>query len=915
MLITSSGQQLQNGSRVDLDNTSIGFAANINMYLVLAEPLETLTGTTTAGWLSPYTVSSEGVVTKIEKVTESSVVAVQQSSKWIYKINHIAESDTAAQLTANIDIGWTTENETGSVNVAVHMLSVEMDQRLAVTLQNFKRTVSEEWMTAIKDTQSGAASIDWTIWNRKVREFLMSIDQIDGMLGSYKSLLSALGFFGYGDLLEIREYWKSVNSEEYKLTAIQSQILDKVDKTLAGYKKTSQMALVYQINATNEDDEDGLPIYVNVLSQTDDILFKLWALERILEREFLYMNTHIVDIVGEFQSAMGLELNAILNEVHIIDVNLSEESYYGLTITPVIGSMTQHCVPNDAVAQYDNDRLNIAPEVCTWHAKIKRHTVMLTPWRWSSGDPLVKVNDATMGHFTETIFDVDRLVPTDTEEYDVLTKLHSGDFAMLSFDVNLETARYQSFRYIIRDENDDVQFNSAIKDISQFTGQILCGIRETGNWECLIYAFDHYGGYTIVAVEGRIQVSHEPVQVLVGALGNGARTRGIQDMTTFTDTTAQTGYPVVSGISETLDIMNWDPIDNIPEEDIARYYESDFDQVQTWTNLSQLNGIPLTAMAGLPLHVHGYAYCVFVADVIGDSAVGTRTIGLALFKNKPLELVTLDYDGSEEPTEFLQKLINLLNDKPATSIFSKFTYDMHRYADDPDAELSDARLMLRAKGKAISFRSSNFILSFESTYQNSDFIACSYKKDVQLFSKADAHVKIAYLTSATDDLILTLNGTSYAAAATSITSHNELLAALQSIQADNDLHDVFIIDGGKTVNVWADSDLAISHNAFGTQQDIRRGLLSNSMLVMPLGFDVRLGEPVFAFIDQTRRFELANIVWTLTDTLTGAVVTTQRAWSFRWVMSKVGTYTVTVAVQFADGTNSAASEQGCYLVT
>ena len=51
-------------------------------------------------------------------------------------------------------------------------------------------------------------AIDYTLFNRKRKEMLTTFREIYDYIGSYKSLINAINYFGYNDL-QLYEYYKN----------------------------------------------------------------------------------------------------------------------------------------------------------------------------------------------------------------------------------------------------------------------------------------------------------------------------------------------------------------------------------------------------------------------------------------------------------------------------------------------------------------------------------------------------------------------------------------------------------------------------------------------------------------------------------------------------------------------------------
>lgn len=918
MILTNKNQYLNSEDQVYFPDCSIGFSTSMNLYLVSEDVVTDLSVSfKLSESFSTYSIDTENVVKK-DILTINDVVYSQAGGYHIYKINLLCHNETSGNYEDTLTIEYGTANGSYIYSITCNADIVGLQPETTVTLQNFKKFVTEEYMEAMYETESQASGTDFTIYNRKVREYLLNLATIETLVGSYKSLDSALSFFGYGELLDLKEYWFSKDTDSYKWSSIRKVIDNAIDKSLAGYKKSNQLALVYQINEAQGVDADGLPIYVNVLNETDEILFKLWTLERILERDFLFLNSHIVDIIGEFQSVIGMEFNVVLNDLNVSNINLSEEISTKLKFYPrssnLDGSITDLEIRTDDNYLTDPYIESMAGDPAVnmngtdnYFIPILRHSVILTDtFAFEPGAPnLLIKSGAVSGHLRKEFFDIETKVENDTDlstQDNFLTKYYNGDFGLIDFQMSVDPSKYQAYNYVVINNDDAlILFESKRKKILNPIEDILFGIRRTGKFTILVYLLDHFGGYSVTSINKTIEIGYENVDIKIGVYGAGQNPHDIKMWSSFDDTTGVSVVPIVNSISEDLSL--------------ARWTESDFDMQSTWTNLNQLNGIPLKAMKGLPLYIHGYLYNVFVYDIIGDGLAGDRSVSLSLFENKPKDVVTLNYDGVEAPIEYLQRLISLLNSQNSDGVFGKFTWDIHFYSNDPSAVITDARPMLRGKAKQAGFKSRNYFHNLSLDNAHTDFPEAFYQRDVRLFSKLDSVVSIPIIDpSATGDLIITYRDVENSYQSITINSVNDLFVTLQQFIEDYSLENIKVTALTDVVNLSAGGDISISHPSFGTQVDVQRGVFNDNILHIPLGHDIQLGEPVFAFIDEKYRINVADVNWILIDSLTNKTITEQHSWAFRWVMVQEGSYSLKLETTYHDGSVNTSIANGCYLV-
>lgn len=858
-LTTNKHQHLFENSICHFDKSSTGLTSSLTIWLISDTELSTLSCQLEHGIeFNFYKIAIDNTITTSSQLALVDIAPIETGGKWLYKIPIVFTSEVQGLFTDAL----TVTADSTATKVKLSAEAEALDETLAVLLQNFKKWVSDEYIVAFRETQSNATSIDWVVYNKKLKEYLLNIFDFTALTGSYRHLLRFIEWFGYGDLLSLKEYWKS--NDSYKSTAIGNQVLTKIEKHLSGFEKTNQMSLVYQINEQDGVDEDGLPTYVNVLDETDKILLKLWTLQRILERDILSFNTHIVDIVGEVQSAIGLEMSVILNDADIWTIALTDNVTSRINWSYVDTSLF-----------------------------IERHTVLLEPFVFAVNEPNIEfLPNLTIGQQSAEIFDILNASVDDMQDFDLLTSYYSGDFGLIEMRLEFDASRYQSYKYVIQDvETDDFVFVSELYDISKLAnGRLWCGCKRIGRYRLTLYLIDWYGAPTIIGTNETITIDNRPVDIVLGRYSELAgKSKDLRLWSTFVDTTNETFSRVVDNLSVTFDINTWNPDTNTPAMQIARLYESDFDMWSTWTNLNQLNSIPLYKLDGIPLHVWGSTYATAICDPIGDGTVGTKVIKL----KESVSSVWLEfekaYDGVQSDISWLTELASSLNQLPSGTVWSDFTYDVHWYSDEQLGTISTARPMLRLRAKESSYRARLFDIDVE-TIANADFADQKFKHDVQLFSQVDAKLQFAVIAPATGEIVLRIGDQQWSELALEINTISDLIDWI----VGKDLADIVINLVEDTALVYSKQSVTVSHPAIGLQVDITRGAFSSKIVQVGLGSDFRLGEPVFAFIDSDKRLELRDLTWTLTNTLTGAVVTTQHAYSFRWILSEEAVYTLTL---------------------
>jgi len=179
------------------------------------------------------------------------------------------------------------------------------DERFKIVLNNLGIQIDEDVEQIFKETDIKEHGIDYTLLNQKRKEMLVMYPEIYNYIGSYKSLINSINFFGWNDL-QLNEYYKNIDTTSplYK-KLMKVEIQDIFDNTVEGYKendfikgkyktgnyvKTNLFNLTYKIT-----DEDGNNVLMYSL---DEVQIKLNKLKRWLRRNTLPLSTNLVDITG-----------------------------------------------------------------------------------------------------------------------------------------------------------------------------------------------------------------------------------------------------------------------------------------------------------------------------------------------------------------------------------------------------------------------------------------------------------------------------------------------------------------------------------------------------------------------------------------------------------------------------------------
>jgi hypothetical protein len=181
----------------------------------------------------------------------------------------------------------------------------EEDIRFKIELGNVGKLINPDEVFIFKEYDINEGGIDWTILNRKRKEMLMMKSEIFPFIGSYKSLINAINYFGYNDL-QLNEYYRNTDpSSKLFGQLFKVEIPDIFDNTVKGwnekdfikyslpnpnYEGTNLFNLTYFIT-----DFDGNYILNYSL---DEIIIKLQGLKYWLKRNIVPLTHTIMDITG-----------------------------------------------------------------------------------------------------------------------------------------------------------------------------------------------------------------------------------------------------------------------------------------------------------------------------------------------------------------------------------------------------------------------------------------------------------------------------------------------------------------------------------------------------------------------------------------------------------------------------------------
>lgn len=854
---------------------------------------------------------ADEILTTASALTIDKIDYYKRSGKYVYKINILFEPEYEAGLHDEnysykhdtiLEISTVENSIETTLTLGATARAIHQDAKLIVALQNFKKHITEDYYQSFFESELNGNAQDEVLLNRKRREYLLVLFELTGFIGSYRSLTAAIEYFGWGELLTIREYWKSLHASTYKLTDIKNQVLDNIDKQLHDYKKTNQMSLSYKINEfQNTFDEDGLPIYVNVLTDTDTVLTKLHSLKRVLEQDFVTLNTDIIEIAGEISAVVGQELSIWLNNAIITDVRLTEAIH-----SPIVWHVVHDTV------------------------YIQDHRVITYPFAYQVLDATINheklqfvSNSLSLATNTNTFIDVLEIVNDDSlqQDFDYATKYLRSDFGLIELVIDeIDTTLYQSFRYLVYefDTNNEL-FRSINKPIDQLGNGIKVGAHMLGDIKLVLVLFDWYGGISVVSLETKISIVNRPIEFFIAKHDIDGKYKDLELLSTFESRSTDDENYVVDSLSETLDVNTYNQMTNLPQMTILKNYSTKFDIASTYTQVNQLNSLPIEYLQTIPVEVWGYKYGTAIIDVIGNGLNGARVLQAKAFLHHNWSAISLPYSSTTFQTKelYLQQLITTLNNQPATSIWRKFTYDINYYSNVPEALLTDARPMLRVKAIDKSLTIDHFWMRISSTtFKHLDFPTMIDKNDVLVFSVIDTMnvvtIKPVTVRPAMTTFKIQLGNLTYTTTAAFL-NINELKMFIENWKIANNLTTISIWLRDNCLVISCQEDFYMSHQQLGVHRDIFRGAEGTKIIRTEDGDDIKLAEPVYAFLNDFSKMNSANVEWTLSNALTNEIIAKQYSQAFRYVITKTGSYTLSVSSTDRYGTTT-TTKNGVYLV-
>lgn len=230
----------------------------------------------------------------------------------------------------------------------------EDNENIRINLSNFGIDMTDSVQKAIYDNNIHEDSIDNILLNRKFKELLSNYWDIIANKGSYKSLINSLNWFEYGELIKIKEIWKtnSGDREILRISELNSLMSKKYENYIYNYSKTTYIALYMALqeiisdkNGIKYDDEKN-PELKNISLQwsINDMAMKMSMLGSFYE--YYFMPIHLDLIHSTIESVIFTNTIKILKGVSMgredvcgdfdsVICNVNEKSIFKITNTSI----------------------------------------------------------------------------------------------------------------------------------------------------------------------------------------------------------------------------------------------------------------------------------------------------------------------------------------------------------------------------------------------------------------------------------------------------------------------------------------------------------------------------------------------------------------------------------------------------
>ena len=203
----------------------------------------------------------------------------------------------------------------------------EEDIRFKIELGNVGKLIAPDDVFIFKQYDIEEGGIDWLYLNKKRKEMLMMKHLIYPYIGSYKSIINAINFFGYNDL-QLNEYYRNIDPNAVNFTKLfKVEIPDIFDNTVEGWTENDFIKHTMPNDNFEETNLFNLTYFItdkegnNILNYTlDEIIIKLQGLKYWLKKNIIPLTHKILDITGSAYFTGGTQIQHRLHDVRIVNI-------------------------------------------------------------------------------------------------------------------------------------------------------------------------------------------------------------------------------------------------------------------------------------------------------------------------------------------------------------------------------------------------------------------------------------------------------------------------------------------------------------------------------------------------------------------------------------------------------------------
>lgn len=316
-----------------------------------------------------YISNNNGMILKIKNVYSKTLILEYLGEKEFDKETNIIFDYPKNGIKTYLKTTFTViDKEIARFNV-MGQTEIE-DVRFNIELKNIGKNINNEDVYIFKEYDINEGGVDWKFLNYKRKEMLMNKGLIYPYIGSYKSIINAINFFGYNDL-ELYEYYRNINIKSPNFNKLfKIEIPDIFDNSVEGWKEndfikntlpnenyeyTNLFNLTYNIT-----DKDGNNV---LLYSLKEIQIKLMGLKKWLEKNIIPITHKILDITGR---AHFVGCNSIVHRNYDIKIIKINENFSPVTfklneayLNPVKSGSSKYTCVLDFYISYNGILINL----------------------------------------------------------------------------------------------------------------------------------------------------------------------------------------------------------------------------------------------------------------------------------------------------------------------------------------------------------------------------------------------------------------------------------------------------------------------------------------------------------------------------------------------------------------------------